>query len=358
MKRKGHWLLIPGVLLLLAGLIGLYSGPKLCQYVFLPGEKEYSQQLTEIEKKWDSLFPVVSLHGVAENISLTAGERTQEEVTLYEVMGGYSEVYPRRYVAGRSLSRGDAGSQVIVLDEALAFQLFQDQEPTEQAVTLNGMNYQVVGVATHEPRIGETGSYAAWIPLGVENEPACTVMILSVDGKENSNLWTQFEIGAREVFGAGQVFFLSKECMRGTILLRVCLMVLAIRLMTVWVRKMSRWIKHRVQEVREQLKTRYPRQMMGMLLSRTATAILLIAMMISVGVGLVVWATQPMQIFPEWVPEVLTDPDSIIQRFWELTAAAADSLQFRTPELAEIRFWSGMLRWGLFLMLLSTRGIV
>ena len=66
-----------------------------------------------------------------------------------------------------------------------------------------------------------------------------------------------------------------------------------------------------------------------------------------------IWATKPMTVFPEWVPENLVSPEAIAGRFRELTASAAAPVQFRTPELAEIRLWSGILRWGTVLALLG-----
>ena len=81
--------------------------------------------------------------------------------------------------------------------------------------------------------------------------------------------------------------------------------------------------------------------------------LLLTAATLAAGAGLAVWAVQPMMIFPEWVPDSLVDPEALIRRFRELTAAAAVPLQFRTPEMAEIRFWSGMIRWGTVLSLLG-----
>ena len=60
-----------------------------------------------------------------------------------------------------------------------------------------------------------------------------------------------------------------------------------------------------------------------------------------------------MTIFPEWVPEILVDPESIAKRFWDLTTAAAQPRQWRTPEIAEIRYWSGVVRWGTVILLMS-----
>ena len=161
-KRRWPWGAIPGLILILAGLIGLYGVPRLSQYAFLPGTGDYAEQMTRAEKKWGDAFAAVSLHGAAEKVSLTAGTKNREGITLYEVMGGYFENYPRAFAAGRPLARGDGKNRVMVLDQDLAFLLFGDADPIGQNVTLGEKRFEVVGVAAHRQRIGETGTYAAW----------------------------------------------------------------------------------------------------------------------------------------------------------------------------------------------------
>ena len=357
MRKKKHFpiLTVFGILLLLAGLIGLYSGPEISQYVFLPdsGTGDYREKLAAAEERWEGAFPAISLHGTADQVSLTTSGRSQGEVTLYEVQEGYFEVYPRRFTAGRPLSRGDRGNRMIVLDDALSFALFGDQDPVGREIQIDEKKFEIAGVAEHRRGIGDTGAYTAWVPLGAEGLPACRTMVLSAGGKAGSSLQTLFESGARDAFGKGQAIYLHKERSRGTILLRAAVIVLAIRLLAVWIRLLVRWFSGWIGEIREKLKTRYPRQMPGTLLGRGAEMLLLTAATIGACIALVVWGTQPMLIFPEWVPEVLVSPEAVIQRFRELTAAAAAPLQFRTPELAEIRFWSGMIRWGLMTALLG-----
>ncbi len=185
-KLRLPWGTVLGLLLVVAGLAGLYSGPEMSQYVFLPGSEDYGTSLARAEEAWGNAFSAVSLHGTAEGVSLTAGNGSGDGITLCEVMGGYFEVYPRRFSAGRPLTRGDGKDRVIVLDEALSFRLFGDRDPLDQEVSLEGKKYRVVGVAEHRWSAGDTGSFAAWIPLGAEGAPACTVMTLSAGGKSEA----------------------------------------------------------------------------------------------------------------------------------------------------------------------------
>ncbi len=347
------WLAAAGVLLIIAGLAGLFSGPEISQYAFLRGDSKPEEILKQAEEKWTDIFPSLSLHGAAEKISLSAGERSLGEITLYETMGSFFEIHPREFSLGRPLSRGDQGHSVIVLDEDLAFQLYGDRNPLGQKAVLGEKSFEVVGVAAHCRRIGETGARTAWIPLGAQGAPETAVLVLSAGGPAADAERTLFETGAREICGNGQAFFLGKERIRGTILLQAVLIILGCALMRRWLRTFAGRIRTWIREIREQLRIRYPRQMSGLLAGRGLEMLLLTAATLAAGAGLAVWAVQPMMIFPEWVPDSLVDPEALIRRFRELTAAAAVPVQFRTPEMAEIRFWSGMIRWGTVLSLLG-----
>ncbi len=347
------WLALPGILLMLAAAGMLRSIPEICQYAFLPGKDLAGPRLAAAEESWTGSFSATALHGTAEGVTLSRGERSVGDVTLYEISGGYFEVYPRKFASGRPLSRGDGNRSVIVLDEALAFQLFGDRDPLEQEVGLGEARYRVVGVAEHRYRTGERGSFTAWVPLGAEKNPEPVLMVASAGGNSVAGLETVFENGARDAFGPGQAWFTGKERARGMILPRTVLIVLAVRLLVLWWRRMAGLFRRWTGEIREALKTRYPRQMPGMLGLRGAGMVLLTAVTLAAWAGLVIWAAEPMTVFPEWVPENLVSPEAIAGRFRELTAAAAAPVWFRTPELAEIRLWSGVLRWGTVLALLG-----
>lgn len=357
-RRRGGrfpgWAL-PGILLVLAGLLGLWSVPAGSQYAFLPGsETNWREKMNEAEERWAEPFPGMCLYGTADGAALTAGECSQEDICLTEVMGDYFHVCPRSFSAGRPLSAGDEGEQVIVLEGALAFRLFGDRDPLGRTVRLQEKDYTVVGVTDRGlNRLGSPGSYAAWIPLGAAGAPAPRMMVFSAAGAEKPGARTVFEAGAREIFGEGQAVFPEKEKARGTVMLRIVLILIGFGLLFRWTGRMKALFRGWIRELRELGKTRYPRQMAGRICLRAAGMLGLTALTVAAAAGLVVWGSRLMILFPEWVPENLVSPETIARRFRELTAAAAAPISFRTPELAVIRFWSGMIRWGLVLALLG-----
>jgi hypothetical protein len=109
----------------------------------------------------------------------------------------------------------------------------------------------------------------------------------------------------------------------------------------------GKWIRG----LKEEMRYCYPRQMIWKFLGRGLQMLLLTAAGVAAAAVLVYWGSQMMTAFPEWVPENLVKPEAIAVRFRELTTEAANPLRFVTPELAEIRFWSGMIRWGIVLAL-------
>ena len=346
---------ILGLGLVLAGLIGLYSGPRVSQYAFAPKEMDAAEMLSAVEKELEGAFDVAALHGISPGVSIGTEQKSQEGVTLYQVSGEWHEAYPQTFQTGRPLSRGDqqAGSAVIVLDDETAFQLFGDQDPIGQKVKIGEKLFETVGVAKHGRRIGETDAHAAWIPIGISGAPEMKMTVLSAAGSGSSALQTVFENTARNTFGEGQAIHLGKERTRGTIILRVVILVTAIRLLTAWFSfsagKSRKWLD----QIRERRETAYLRQMAGFVLIRGLGIVLLFGAGIAAAGSLAAMAGATMQAFPEWVPEILVEPESIAQRFWELTAAAAAPAQWKTPELAEIRFWSAVIRWGTVLFLLG-----
>ena len=114
---------IPGILgvaLIIAGLIGLYSGPAMSQYVFMPKEIRANQVLTQAQTDLAGAEGFLSLHGSTAGMAVGTEKKTRSGVTLYQVSGDWHSVYPQAVVKGRLISRGDveSGNPVIILDDS------------------------------------------------------------------------------------------------------------------------------------------------------------------------------------------------------------------------------------------------
>ena len=357
MKKK-HRPSIPGILgavLILAGLMRLYSGPDISQYVFSPRNIRVSEALLQAETEQAGADGAIALHGSTAGIAVETEKKSQSGVTLYQVSGDWHSVYAQSAVSGRLLTKGDVEgkNQVILLDEQTAFQLFGEEEAVGQQVRIGTSVFETVGVIRHGRRIGEEDAFAAWIPLGADGAPGCDVMVFSAGGSGLNTMHTTFEKTARDLFGDGQTFHLRKEQSRGTILLRMMILIIGLRLTAVWFRfakkKSGGWLR----QIREKHAVSYPKQMIFYTVGRVSGITLLFAAGIGFGALLVGMMGSVMLEFPEWIPRVLVDPDAIRETFWSLTVSSAKPIQWQTPEMAEIRFWSGMIRWGTVLFLLD-----
>ena len=390
MKRRFHlsFLLLAGILMLGAGLIGLTTVPDLMQYAFIPqaetdaltqapyqAETEaltpepsdedadsVSRPATEIKTvmldKYDkalqdmgSIFPKLTLHGIRNDTGLDVNERPQN-VCLYAIGPSWNEVYTPRIVNGRALVRLDAEQQndVIILDEKTAFAFFHAEDPIGRTVNLNGTEMEVVGVAAHSRRIGETMENAAWVPLDKVTD--CELMVLSA-ASSTAGLFSVFRDQAQSCFGSnGTAISLVKEKTRARMPLLLVFLVVAIWLLKRWIKWLGGYGRARVAEVRAESRRRYALQLIPYLAGKLLPVALMIIATAAACYGVAVLAVKPLWTFPEWVPETLGEYPSWISKFWDLTSAAAKTITIKTTELAEVQFWSSLILWGTILILL------
>ena len=114
MKKKNRPS-IPGILgavLILAGLMGLYSGPDISQYVFAPRDIRVGEALLQAETEQAGADGSIALHGSTAGIAVETQKKSQSGVTLYQVSGDWHSVYAREAVSGRLLTKGDRKSVV------------------------------------------------------------------------------------------------------------------------------------------------------------------------------------------------------------------------------------------------------
>lgn len=406
MKRRFRlsFLLLAGILLVAAGLIGLTTVPDLMQYAFLPPassqtavqadtesrsaadadymqeDADYTQsssgtteseqskaplldQYDEAMKGMGEAFPQMTVHSIRNNVRLQTDEKTgrddeQKEnppvISLYATGPFWPEVYVPKMVSGRPLGRMDAekNSKVIVLDRETAFYYFEEKDPIGQTIRIgeNEENeFEVVGVAEHCRRIGELGEHAAWVPL--DQGTGSEIMVLSTRADSDS-LATLFETEAKTRFGSGTMTNLKKEKFRALLPLLLIVVTVMIWLLKRWFGWVIGYAKIQMEKVKAESKRRYPIQLLPYAAGQLLPAALLIALTIAACFGVAVLALQPIGVFSEWIPETLGEYTAWIARFWNLAGIAAAPVTFKTPEMAEVQFWSNLILWGTMLILL------
>lgn len=357
MKRRFRvsFLLLAGILLLGFGLAGLLGAPGLMQYAFLPSAEQETgmpEKFEEALKNNADAFPRLTLHGQKPGVTLTAGSKSRNDIFLYAAGQMWNEVYPRQIVNGRPLTGLDAeqGAAVIVIDKDTAFTLFGDDDPVGRTVKMDETEYEVVGVAGHSRRIGETGESAAWVPLGTVT--GCELMVLSTPASK-TDTFSMFRTRAEESFGQGTAISLVKEKTSALLPLLLVFLVAAVWLLKRWTRWFGSFARTRFEKVRAESRKRYALGLIPYAAGQLLPVALLAAATVAACYGVAVAAISPARVFPEWIPESLGNFTSWISRFWDLTGAAAKPVSLKTPEQAEIAFHGGLIRWGTLLVLLA-----
>ena len=372
-KRRLPWvLMVVGTLLALCALVMVLQTRDVLQYTVIapdPGEKgEAIVKLAEAgsgigaELKEALTWTVVG--GVAETVSLTAGDNTAD-VTLFAMGEGWLEVYPRFLTWGRRIGESELarGDRVIMLDEGLAFKLFGEELPEDAKVSINEVPWRVVGVVRHGGGpfhgrgVGDRQLYDAYVPLAAAAREAVDLDTLTLSALPQSNgagAAQLFEEAARNEWApGGQLINLSKEAMRRTVLPRVLLLILGLYALVGLFKRMTGLCLGWFDGFRQALNAHYFKSLIGKLLGILALSLLGYAALIGATYLLMAFSVRPLYVFTEWVPENIVEWSSIAKVFWNLTTEAAGLVRVGSRELRVVEFWGGVLRWGVILLLLG-----
>lgn len=348
-------ILVIGVILAAAGLIGLWRSPGLIQYSLQPGEETTTALLEKLDTMRGAVadsFPVLTLHTQKSGETITYDEGiSQNDVCVYAVGPHWYEAYPMQMVTGRPVTAMDAdkGEKVIVLDRDTSFLFFGDSDPIGKTVSIAGTKFEVIGVAEHSRRIGETDPHAAWVPLGTVKG---SLMVVTGHLSKAGSLMKVFESSARDNFGKeGTLICTVRETVGGTMILRIIAVIFAVFLLKKWTAVLADIWRRAAERIRQKSKQWYPLRMIPYTFVQMLLPILLAALTIGAGYLIATFAVSPAYVFPEWIPESLGDFSKWTARFWNLTGEAAKTVQMQTPELAEVRFWGALTQWGTVLML-------
>ncbi len=375
-----------GALLLAVSVCGLYiSVPDLLQYTFLTGniaEQATSgtegasgtlsgtagtaspvrtvltqyRQLTD-PALWGGEDIPMTLHGSLQNLSVSRedGGTSVSDISLQMAGPRFAEVFPREMKSGSFFSPLEisSASPVAVLDSALTFRLFGDQDPVGRTVLVEGTTFTVVGVAAHSRSLGSAREYTLWIPLGSISSLPETLTVSALPASGGDSLLSLWKSKAAELFGAGTFLYLPHEKMAASLLPMLLLFFFAVLLLKEWFSLLRRLGRGFLEDARKRLARSYPSRLIGYFILRILLALLLLAATLAVLWGLASLAIQPLMAFPDWVPENPADFSSWISRFWALVGINATPVRLVTEQSAIVGFWSFLIRLGTVLILLG-----
>lgn len=103
----------------------------------------------------------------------------------------------------------------------------------------------------------------------------------------------------------------------------------------------------------ELLKTRYVREMAAGIAANALMFAVLYGLWLCAVSGLAVYSIEPLYVFTEWVPEVVVELSSLMNRFWALNNANAAAVRCITREVAVYELGEGLMQWGFMALLMG-----
>ncbi|MBR0040638.1 MAG: ABC transporter permease [Oscillospiraceae bacterium] len=179
---------------------GIYS----FRYAVLDG-------LTAAGYEWsEGLYPFIDAWSCEGKLKIT-GEKTTTDAPVLAVGGQFFEFHPLRLLDGTYLSENDFSTDRVLLDEALAWELFGGTALTGMTVQIGGVEFVIGGVVERESdsasrRASSDGkglfmSYDAYCALSGENGIGCYEVVLpeTVKGYAAQLVGDKFPLGEGEM---------------------------------------------------------------------------------------------------------------------------------------------------------------
>lgn len=298
----------------------------------------------------------VSAGAISESRSVSGGDQNIS-AKVYGAGEGWFEVYPSFLKSGRRISETELeqGDKVAMLDASAAFQLFGEDLSDDSKVEIGGESYRVVGTFSHKRNVGETGEYAAIVPLNAAKTAGWTTMMISAKPIPESGARTMFESSVPSAWReGGSALSLEKEAMRRLILPRMLLFVFGMTVILALLRRMNGIAKNRIAWYRNAIRWNYFKQTVPKLLTVIGVCLGGYGAILALLSALMSFTIQPLYVFTEWVPDNFVAWSSLTKVFWNLVSDHAKLIRTGTPGLRIIEFEGGVLRWGVICILTGT----
>lgn len=299
--------------------------------------------LKDVAEEWDSTMEAWTLGGVMENASLSAeGGGTQGRVTVMGENG--TTLHPLQLRFGRNFFPEELkdGAHVIILDEQAALALFRISDPIDRKVTVQGVEYRVIGVARHRKQVGDLTDYGAYIPLMSVIDQDITLDALQVEAAPRTGVGASVSFST--VCGTwqqgGTVIDLGKEGMAATLWLRVLLCLAGATALLRLIGWLNGQARSYAKQYSQQLQVRYALSLMPQLAGMILLFCLGYGGAAALAAVLMNVIIQPVYTFPEWIPAVLVEWEDIAAAFWKVWQTSAPLREMRSPEILRLRYFT------------------
>ena len=303
--------------------------------------------LKEQADGWSNAISNWTMGGLIDEtvVSVPPKEGTASGEVCLELMGENAFAVQQKFLLyGRlfyedELKRGD---RVMLVDEQLALKLYAVADPIDRIAVLNGEEYRIVGVLRHEKRVGDHTDMGACIPLMslLEQQVRPDALLVEAVPITGAGANVAFTNTVKQWKSGGTVIDLGKESMAATLWLRFLLFLIGLTVMLRMIRFLNRAVKQYHVQYRAALQRMYAVRLLPQLIRMIGLFAVGYAVCAGALALLMNYLIRPVYTFPEWIPTVLVEWDDIAAAFWNVWQSPAAVVEYRTPELLRLRFFT------------------
>ena len=346
----GIFLIVLGLCLILPGCFLTMQVPDHYQYIVSAGEvNETWQGASKAVESFAEMVDVASVSGRRQNIQLP-GVMEEVNITLYAIDAYYADLHHETLIEGRLISEGDVLKQrnVIVIDQKTAYALFTGADAIGKTITVDHVDWTIVGIVSTKVRLGETTEGIAYVPItavAVQQFPMDTLEI-RLSATEGTGRAALIQTTLEQWNPGGSFHALEREKYAAFMPLRWAVIVISLICTIILFRWFLKSVKKHYLIYQHKLETHYARQIIVWLIA----VILLLLLTGCAAAGLMMFTmkliTAPALIFTDWIPENPVSITSYVTRFWAIHHGNARAIQYISREMSIVMLSSWLIRWG------------
>lgn len=346
----GIVLIVLGIALILPGCFLAAKVPNNYQYVVPAGSlNETWQGASKAVESLADMVDVASVSGRRQNIQLP-GVRKEVNITLYAIESYYADLHHETLIEGRLISEGDVQKtrNVIVIDQDTAYALFTGGDAIGKTLTIEQVDWEIVGVIATRTCLGETTAGVAYVPISAaaaQQLPMDTVEI-RLSATEGIGRAALIQTTLEQWNSSGSFHALEREKYAAFMPLRWAVIVISLICTIILFCWFLKLVKKHYLIYQHKLETYYARQIIVWLIA----VILLLLLTGCAAAGLMMFTikliTAPALIFTDWIPENPVSITSYVTRFWAIHHENARAIQHISREMSIVMLASWLIRWG------------
>lgn len=353
-----------GILLMAYCIYTIEQVPGLLQYIVQAdvetdtgGAEKPPTQLKQRLESYEALLPELreiaeacTLTGTAAQVSVAdddAEGSTQATAGLMAVGPNHFVVHPALPLVGRLLHEEEmaAGERVALIDEQLAIDLFKMADVVDRDIYLQGQAYRVVGVLRHQKHVEDQADQYVYIPMEtVAKDTKLPVQMLRVSAVpvRNGGAMDVFQNSIQKLKPGGTLYDLRQERAGATIWARFLGCGVGFALLGMLITKFVQSIVNLHQQMKRRLENQYASRLLPYLIGHVLVRLVALVALTAIAAGIMTLLLEPIQAYPQYVPEIVVEPESILKTFWDLRRAESTPIVLRTPQVVRLIYFGGM----------------